>query len=41
VIARGEDYRQVFQYFCPGFDLDVARQARLDAGLGEVMGDSA
>jgi HAD superfamily hydrolase (TIGR01549 family) len=37
VIARGEDYRQVFQYFRPGFDLDAARQARLDAGLGEYL----
>jgi len=32
VIARGEDYRQVFKYFRPGFDLDAERQARLDAG---------
>jgi hypothetical protein len=32
VIARGEDYRQVFRYFRPGFDLDTARQSRLDAG---------
>ena len=23
VIARGEHYRQVFQYFRPGFDLDT------------------
>src|SRR5947209_5547712 len=37
VIARGEDYRQVFQYFRPGFDLDAQRQARLDAGLGEYL----
>jgi HAD superfamily hydrolase (TIGR01549 family) len=37
VIARGEDYRQVFQYFRPGFDLDAERQARLDAGLGEYL----
>jgi FMN phosphatase YigB (HAD superfamily) len=37
VIARGEDYRQVFQYFRPGFDLDAAQQARLDAGLGEYL----
>jgi hypothetical protein len=33
VIARGGDYRQVFQYFRPGFDLDVAREARLDAAV--------
>jgi HAD superfamily hydrolase (TIGR01549 family) len=37
VIARGEDYREVFQYFRPGFDLDAERQARLDAGLGEYL----
>jgi hypothetical protein len=37
VIARGQDYRQVFQYFRPGFDLDAARHARLDAGLGEYL----
>ena len=37
VIARGEDYRQVFQYFRSDFDLDTERQARLDAGLGEYL----
>jgi HAD superfamily hydrolase (TIGR01549 family) len=37
VIARGEDYRQVFQHFRPGFDLEKERQARLDAGLGEYF----
>jgi HAD superfamily hydrolase (TIGR01549 family) len=37
VIARGEDYRQVFQLFEPGFDLDQERQKRLDAGLGEYL----
>jgi HAD superfamily hydrolase (TIGR01662 family) len=37
VIARGEDYRQVFQHFKPGFDLAVERQKRLDAGLGEFF----
>jgi HAD superfamily hydrolase (TIGR01662 family) len=35
VIARGEDYRQVFQHFKPGFDLAVERQRREEAGLGE------
>jgi HAD superfamily hydrolase (TIGR01662 family) len=40
VIARGEDYRQVFQHFRPGFDLDKERQARLDAGLGEYFNAS-
>jgi HAD superfamily hydrolase (TIGR01549 family) len=37
VIARGEDYRQVFQHFKPGFDLAAERQKRLDAGLGEFF----
>jgi FMN phosphatase YigB (HAD superfamily) len=37
VTARGEDYRQVFQYFRPSFDLDTERQARLNAGLGEYL----
>jgi HAD superfamily hydrolase (TIGR01549 family) len=37
VIARGEDYRQVFKYFRPDFDLDAQRQARFDAGLGEYL----
>ena len=37
VIARGQDYRDVFQVFRPGFDLDAERQARLDAGLGEYL----
>jgi HAD superfamily hydrolase (TIGR01549 family) len=35
VLARGGDYREVFQHFRPGFDLDAERQRRLDAGLGE------
>lgn len=37
VIARGEDYRQVFQHFRPGFNLAEERQKRLDAGLGEFL----
>jgi HAD superfamily hydrolase (TIGR01549 family) len=35
VIARGEDYRQVFEHFRPGFDLAVERQHRADAGIPE------
>jgi HAD superfamily hydrolase (TIGR01662 family) len=35
VIARGEDYRQTFQHFKPGFDLAVERLRREEAGLGE------
>jgi HAD superfamily hydrolase (TIGR01549 family) len=37
VIARGGDYREVFQHFRPGFDLDKERQARLDSGVGEFL----
>jgi HAD superfamily hydrolase (TIGR01549 family) len=37
VIARGEDYRETFQHFRPGFDLDKERQARLDEGIGEYL----
>ncbi|GAA4862318.1 HAD family hydrolase [Actinomycetospora straminea] len=37
VIARGGDYREVFQHFQPGFDLQKARQERIDSGLGEYL----
>jgi HAD superfamily hydrolase (TIGR01549 family) len=37
VIARGGDYREVFQHFRPGFDLEKERQARLDAGFAEYL----
>ena len=37
VIARGGDYREVFQHFRPGFELGKERQARLDAGIGEYL----
>ena len=39
VIARGEDYRQVFQVFRPGFDLHVERERRADAGRPESFGE--
>jgi HAD superfamily hydrolase (TIGR01549 family) len=35
VIARGDDYRQVFQHFRPGFDLSAERQLRAQAGIPE------
>jgi HAD superfamily hydrolase (TIGR01549 family) len=35
VIARGEDYRQVFQHFRPGFDLAAERRLRAEAGIPE------
>ena len=37
VIARGDDYRAVFQHFRPGFDLGEERRKRLDAGLAEFF----
>jgi HAD superfamily hydrolase (TIGR01549 family) len=37
VLARGEDYRTVFEHFKPGFDLEKERQARIDAGMGEYL----
>jgi HAD superfamily hydrolase (TIGR01549 family) len=37
VIARGEDYRQVFEHFRPGFELTEERKRRLEAGLGEYF----
>jgi HAD superfamily hydrolase (TIGR01662 family) len=40
VIAMGKDYREAFQYFRPGFNLDVERQRRADAGHPEEFGDT-
>lgn len=37
VIASGRDYREVFQHFRPGFDLETERKARIEAGLGEYL----
>lgn len=39
VIAMGKDYREVFQYFCPGFSLDVERIRRAEAGKPETFGE--
>jgi len=39
VIARGKDYRETFQVFQPGFDLEKARQERADAGKPEWFGE--
>jgi HAD superfamily hydrolase (TIGR01549 family) len=38
VIARGQDYRETFQVFQPGFDLEKARQQRADEGIPEWFG---
>jgi HAD superfamily hydrolase (TIGR01549 family) len=40
VIARGEDYRQVFQVFQPGFDLKTERERRAEAGRPETFGEA-
>src|SRR5437016_841863 len=40
VIALGLDYREVFQYFRPGFDLDNERTRRAEAGQPETFGDA-
>jgi HAD superfamily hydrolase (TIGR01549 family) len=37
VIARGQDYRTVFEHVRPGFDLAAERKKRLEAGLGEFF----
>ena len=39
VIAKGLDYRETFQVFRPGFELDKARQERADAGQPESFGE--
>lgn len=39
VIATGLDYREAFQVFKPGFNLDRERQARADAGQPEWFGE--
>ena len=39
VIALGLDYREAFQYFRPGFDLETERSRRADAGQPETFGE--
>jgi HAD superfamily hydrolase (TIGR01549 family) len=39
VIARGEDYRQTFQHFRPGFDLAAERLRREQADFPEHFGE--
>ena len=36
-IARGEHHREVFERFCPGFDLDAARRERAARGDLDVF----
>jgi HAD superfamily hydrolase (TIGR01549 family) len=40
VIARGQDYRRVFQEFRPGFDLYAEREKRAAAGRPESFDES-
>jgi HAD superfamily hydrolase (TIGR01549 family) len=39
VIALGRDYRETFQYFQPGFDLDNERARRAAVGQAETFGE--
>lgn len=39
VIAEGRDYRETFQHFRPGFDLDAERAKREAAGQSETFGE--
>lgn len=39
IIAQGLDYRETFQAFQPGFDLDKEREKRATAGLPEWFGE--
>lgn len=39
VIARGLDYRETFQVFVPGFDLDEQREVRAAAARPETFGE--
>lgn len=39
VIALGMDYREVFQYFAPGFSLNAERARSAEAGQPEVFGE--
>ncbi|ADG89425.1 HAD family hydrolase [Thermobispora bispora] len=39
VLARGGDYREVFQHFRPGFDLTEERERRARAGQPETFGE--
>lgn len=40
VIAEGRDYRETFQHFRPGFNLDAERAKRTVAGQPETFGES-
>lgn len=40
VIALGNDYREAFQYFKPGFSLDAERARRAESGQAETFGEN-
>jgi HAD superfamily hydrolase (TIGR01549 family) len=40
VIASGRDYREVFQHFRPGFDLEAERAQRAAAGKPEMFSEA-
>ena len=40
VIALGMDYREVFQFFSPGFNLEAERSRRADSGKPETFGEA-
>jgi HAD superfamily hydrolase (TIGR01549 family) len=40
LIASGRDYRDVFEVFRPGFQLDVERRRRAEQGCPETFGES-
>jgi HAD superfamily hydrolase (TIGR01662 family) len=40
VIAQGADYRDTFQYFRPGFNLDAERLRRTEVGQPESFGEN-
>jgi len=39
-IGLGMDYRDAFQFFRPGFDLDAERRRRADSGQPETFGEA-
>jgi len=40
VIISGRDYREAFQYFRPGFNLDTERKLRAEAGRPEQFSEA-
>lgn len=40
IVAQGQDYRETFQVFQPGFDLATERKRRAEAGQPESFGEN-